>query len=81
MPSISITPGGHPVAARVLPNTMAQVTLRRTDDRTKELGAVVSRLLSMVAPAGRSHTKYSSRAVWQMATAPGCLKRCSTEMA
>jgi 2-polyprenyl-6-methoxyphenol hydroxylase-like FAD-dependent oxidoreductase len=43
----------HPVAARVLRNTMAQVALRRTDDRTKALGDVVSELLSMDEPRKR----------------------------
>ena len=37
----------HPVAARVLRNTMAQVALRRTDDRAKALGATVSELLGL----------------------------------
>jgi 3-(3-hydroxy-phenyl)propionate hydroxylase len=37
----------HPVAARVLQNTMAQVALRRTDDRTKALGDIMSELLGM----------------------------------
>ena len=37
----------HPVAARALRNTMAQVALRRTDDRTKALGDFVSELLGM----------------------------------
>lgn len=36
----------HPVAARVLRNTMAQVALQRTDDRTKALGEVIAQLLS-----------------------------------
>ncbi|HEX5904025.1 MAG TPA: FAD-dependent monooxygenase [Actinomycetota bacterium] len=40
----------HPVAARVLKNTMAQVALRRTDDRTKALGEYVSQLLGMDEP-------------------------------
>src|SRR3979490_2799543 len=40
----------HPVAARVLRNTMAQVALRRTDDRTKALGDTVSKLLGMDEP-------------------------------
>ena len=35
----------HPVAARVLRNTMAQVALRRPDDRTKALRDTVSELL------------------------------------
>ena len=37
----------HPVAARVLRNTMAQVALRRTDDRTRALGDTVSELLGL----------------------------------
>jgi len=36
----------HPVAARVLKNTMAQVALRRPDDRTKALGGYVAEFLS-----------------------------------
>ena len=40
----------HPVAARVLRNTMAQVALLRTDDRTNALRDVTSELLSMVEP-------------------------------
>ena len=43
----------HPVAARVLRNTMAQVALRRPDDRTKALGDTVSELLSMDEPRRR----------------------------
>ncbi len=43
----------HPVAARVLRNTMATVTLRRPDDRTKALGDYVSELLSMDEPRRR----------------------------
>jgi 2-polyprenyl-6-methoxyphenol hydroxylase-like FAD-dependent oxidoreductase len=43
----------HPVAARVLRNTMAQVALRRPDDRIKALGDVVSELLSMDQPRKR----------------------------
>ena len=35
----------HPVAARVLRNTMAQVALRRPDDRTKALRDTMSELL------------------------------------
>jgi 3-(3-hydroxy-phenyl)propionate hydroxylase len=35
----------HPVAARVLRNTMAQVALRRTDERSKALGDTVADLL------------------------------------
>ncbi len=43
----------HPVAARVLRNTMAQVALRRTDDRTKALGDIISELLGMDEPRRR----------------------------
>jgi 3-(3-hydroxy-phenyl)propionate hydroxylase len=43
----------HPVAARVLRNTMAQVALRRQDDRSKALGDYVSKLLSMDEPRRR----------------------------
>jgi len=43
----------HPVAARVLRNTMAQVALRRPDDRTKAVGDTVSELLSMDEPRRR----------------------------
>jgi 3-(3-hydroxy-phenyl)propionate hydroxylase len=43
----------HPVAARVLHNTMAQVALRRPDDRTKALGEIVSDLLGMDEPRRR----------------------------
>ncbi len=37
----------HPVAARVLGNTMAQIALRRPDDRSKALGDRVSEWLGM----------------------------------
>ena len=40
----------HPVGARVLQNTMAQVALRRTDDRSKAMGDVMSELLAMDGP-------------------------------
>jgi 2-polyprenyl-6-methoxyphenol hydroxylase-like FAD-dependent oxidoreductase len=43
----------HPVAARVLRNTMAQVALGRPDERTKAAGEVVSELLSMDEPRRR----------------------------
>src|SRR5205085_7933922 len=43
----------HPVAARVLRNTMAQVALLRTDDRTNALRAIMSELLSMDEPRKR----------------------------
>ena len=40
----------HPVAARVLKNTMAQVALRRQDERTKALLEIVTGLLGMDEP-------------------------------
>lgn len=43
----------HPVAARVLRNTMAQVALLRTDDRTSALRDSMSELLSMDEPRKR----------------------------
>jgi 3-(3-hydroxy-phenyl)propionate hydroxylase len=43
----------HPVAARVLRNTMAQVALLRTDDRTNALRDTVSELLGMDGPRRR----------------------------
>jgi 2-polyprenyl-6-methoxyphenol hydroxylase-like FAD-dependent oxidoreductase len=43
----------HPVAARVLRNTMAQVALRRPDARTKALDDTMSELLGMDEPRRR----------------------------
>jgi 2-polyprenyl-6-methoxyphenol hydroxylase-like FAD-dependent oxidoreductase len=43
----------HPVAARVLRNTMAAIPLRRADDRTKALHDTISELLSMDEPRRR----------------------------
>ena len=43
----------HPVAARVLRNTMAQTVLLRTDDRIPALTEVLSELLSMDEPRRR----------------------------
>jgi len=43
----------HPVGARVLRNTMAQVALRRPDDRTKALGGYLSEIFSMNEPRRR----------------------------
>ena len=43
----------HPVGARVLRITMAQVALRRPDDRIKALGDIVSELLGMDEPRRR----------------------------
>jgi 2-polyprenyl-6-methoxyphenol hydroxylase-like FAD-dependent oxidoreductase len=43
----------HPVAARVLRNTMAQVALRRPAERTKALRDIIAELLSMDEPRKR----------------------------
>jgi 3-(3-hydroxy-phenyl)propionate hydroxylase len=43
----------HPLAARVLRNTMAQVALRRPDHRSKALGDTVAELLGMDEPRRR----------------------------
>lgn len=43
----------HPVAARVLRNTMAAVALRRPDERTKALREMISELLAMDEPRRR----------------------------
>jgi 2-polyprenyl-6-methoxyphenol hydroxylase-like FAD-dependent oxidoreductase len=43
----------HPVAARVLRNTMAQIALLRADDRTDALRETMSELLSMDEPRKR----------------------------
>ena len=43
----------HPVAARVLRNTMAAVALRREDDRTKALRDTMAELLGMDEPRKR----------------------------
>jgi 3-(3-hydroxy-phenyl)propionate hydroxylase len=43
----------HPVAARVLRNTMAQVMLRRPDERTEALRDTLSEVLAMDEPSRR----------------------------
>ena len=53
----------HPVAARVLQNTMAQVALRRPDDRTKALGDIMSEFLSMNEPRKRLAAEMSGLGV------------------
>jgi len=53
----------HPVAARVLRNTMAQVALRRPDDRTKALGDTMSELLRMDEPRRRLAAEMSGLGV------------------
>ena len=53
----------HPVAARALRNTMAQIALRRPDDRTKALGDTVSELLGMDEPRRRLAAEMSGLGV------------------
>jgi 3-(3-hydroxy-phenyl)propionate hydroxylase len=53
----------HPVGARVLRNTMAQVALRRVDDRTKALGTIVSEFLGMDEPRKRLAAEMSGLGV------------------
>ncbi len=43
----------HPVAARVLQNTMAQIALSRTDERTEALRGTMTELLAMDEPRKR----------------------------
>jgi 3-(3-hydroxy-phenyl)propionate hydroxylase len=49
----------HPVAARVLRNTMAQVALRRPDDRSKALSDIVAGMLAMDEPRRRMASEMS----------------------
>ena len=49
----------HPVAARVLQDTMAQVALLRTDERTEALRETMSELLGMEEPRKRFAAKMS----------------------
>jgi 3-(3-hydroxy-phenyl)propionate hydroxylase len=49
----------HPVAARALRNTMAQVALRRQDERTKALGDYVAEFLSLDEPRRRMAAEMS----------------------
>ena len=53
----------HPVAARVLRNTMAQVALLRTDDRTNALRDIFSELLTMDEPRRRMAAEMSGLGV------------------
>ena len=53
----------HAVGARVLRNTMAQVALRRTDERSKVLAECVSELLKMVEPRRRWAGEMSGLAI------------------
>lgn len=49
----------HPVAARVLRSTMAQVALRRPDDRVRAVGETVTELLGMDEPRRRYAARMS----------------------
>jgi 3-(3-hydroxy-phenyl)propionate hydroxylase len=49
----------HPIAARVLRNTMASVAIRRPDDRTKALGDYISEFLKMEEPRKRMAAEMS----------------------
>ncbi len=53
----------HPVAARVLRTTMAQVALQRTDDRTEALREIVLELLGMEEPRKRIAAEMSGLAI------------------
>ena len=53
----------YPIGARVLKNTMAQVATRRTDDRTKALGDIVTELASMDEPRRRLAAEMSGLGV------------------
>jgi 3-(3-hydroxy-phenyl)propionate hydroxylase len=53
----------HPVAARVLKNTMAQTALRRSDERTKALGDIVAELVVMDEPRKRLAAEMSGLGV------------------
>ncbi|HUQ20689.1 MAG TPA: FAD-dependent monooxygenase [Gemmatimonadaceae bacterium] len=53
----------HPIAARVLKNTMAQVALRPSDARTKALGEFVSEFLKMDEPRKRLAAEMSGLGV------------------
>jgi len=53
----------HPIGARVLKNTMALVATRRTDDRTKALGDIVTELVSMDEPRRRLAAEMSGLGV------------------
>src|ERR1700737_127161 len=49
----------HPIAARVLRDTLAQVALFRQDDHTKALGEIISELLRMDEPRTRFAARMS----------------------
>lgn len=53
----------HPIAARVLRNAMAQVALRRMDDRTRALNDIFAELLGMEEPRKRIAAEMSGLGV------------------
>lgn len=53
----------HPVAARVLQNTMAQVALRRQDDRTTALSRILAELVVLDEPRKRLAAEMSGLGV------------------
>ncbi|MBB4233586.1 FAD-dependent monooxygenase [Rhizobium esperanzae] len=53
----------HPVAARVLRTTMAQVALQRTDDRTEALRDIMLELLGMEEPRKKIAAEMSGLAI------------------
>ncbi|MBB3645608.1 3-(3-hydroxy-phenyl)propionate hydroxylase [Rhizobium sp. BK619] len=53
----------HPLAARVLRTTMAQVALQRTDDRTEALRDIVLELLAMQEPRKKIAAEMSGLAI------------------
>ncbi|HVH63507.1 MAG TPA: FAD-dependent monooxygenase [Candidatus Dormibacteraeota bacterium] len=53
----------HPITARILRLTMAQVALRRQDDRTKALGEVVAEFLHLDQPRKRMAGEMSGLAI------------------
>jgi 2-polyprenyl-6-methoxyphenol hydroxylase-like FAD-dependent oxidoreductase len=53
----------HPVAARVLRTTMAQIALRRQDDRTRALSDTISELVSLDEPRRRLAAEMSGLGV------------------
>ncbi len=65
----------HPVAARVLKNTMAQTVLRRQDDRTKAVGDFFSEFLAMDEPRKRMVAEMSGLDVYYDLPSPGIDKK------
>jgi 3-(3-hydroxy-phenyl)propionate hydroxylase len=65
----------HPVAARVLKNTMVQTMLRRQDDRTKAVGDCLSEFLAMDEPRKRMVAEMSGLDVHYDLPSPGIDKK------